>query len=872
MWFVRCGLRTPFVLAAVLGAAVGFSAPAYSDRGDHGSDRHHIKDDHKDHSRHKDKNRNKSPVANAGPDQVVSLAAGQTRVNVTLDGSASYDPDGQVVSWTWSGAPDPADVARPTVSLSEGQYTFSLVVTDDRGAQSQPDTVQVTVLPAQTGGGGNGGGGNGNGKISINSTTANTSAPFPPVAEQPFVNNGLYALLASNDLGMHCADLDYRVFSILPPFNVVHAQVVRRGTGGQEPRLMDDTAIEVVYSAASNPLDPALSKLPQIDIFKSNFWADPDGDGKSFGYEAYAPLYFGLLQPADVASQDVGIPVPDSILLRGCLDAYLAGAEGPSGPRSKCGLGQQSTPGVAGPYVANDPQPFDRFDRNINFFNELLGGVGLGAIIGNTNWWAADGVPMSPVDDSGRRNAYPLMRVQAREKATGQVVASTDVVLPVASEADCQNCHAPVLDCAATSAQTGLDLQCNGEALGRTPFDVMTLDGDSQGNMPPAGPPLETLGNVAKINILRVHDAKHGTDLDHRRPIQCSTCHYSPALDLAQLGPTDSANTDQTGHITMSRAMHAYHGRLKDAQGQLLFPAMPAPGAGRDPQLVKQLLNKTCYQCHPGKRTQCLRGAMAKGGVVCQDCHGGMQQVGNDFSGGMSPTNRWPAAANLNKRVPWASEPACQACHTGDAMSNLVGQVNVPVAADGLRLLQAFTLKAGLDANGNPDGTQVAQVTRAVNKRFAESESLYRLSKGHGGVMCEGCHGSTHAIFPNPIDAANDNVAAKQLQGHAGTVIECTTCHESGSLGVTLDGPHGMHPVGDLTWNKKHEDIAKRNKDACRACHGKTGQGTVLSRVATARTLICKDANGSWCSAKGQQVQVAAGTQVGCANCHKNEL
>jgi hypothetical protein len=299
---------------------------------------------------------------------------------------------------------------------------------------------------------------------------------------------------------------------------------------------------------------------------------------------------------------------------------------------------------------------------------------------------------------------------------------------------------------------------------------------------------------------------------------------------------------------------------------------MPAPGPNRDPQLVKQLLNKTCYQCHPGKRTQCLRGAMFKGGVVCQDCHGGMPQVGNDFSGGMSPGNRWPAAANLNKRVPWASEPACQACHTGDAMDNLVGQVNVPVASDGLRLLQAYTLKVGLDANGNPDGTQVAQVTQAVNKRFAESESLYRISKGHGGVMCEGCHGSTHAIFPNPIDAANDNVAARQLQGHAGTVIECTTCHEAGSLGVTLDGPHGMHPVGDLTWNKKHEDIAERNKNACRACHGRTGQGTVLSRLATDRTLICKDAKGSWCSAKGQQVHIAAGTEVGCANCHKNEL
>ena len=33
---------------------------------------------------------------------------------------------------------------------------------------------------------------------------------------------GTYQVLAFNDLGMHCADLDYSTFVILPPFNVVH--------------------------------------------------------------------------------------------------------------------------------------------------------------------------------------------------------------------------------------------------------------------------------------------------------------------------------------------------------------------------------------------------------------------------------------------------------------------------------------------------------------------------------------------------------------------------------------------------------------------------------------------------------------------------
>jgi hypothetical protein len=39
--------------------------------------------------------------------------------------------------------------------------------------------------------------------------------------------NATHQVLAFNDLGMHCADLDYSTFVILPPFNVVHSQVDR---------------------------------------------------------------------------------------------------------------------------------------------------------------------------------------------------------------------------------------------------------------------------------------------------------------------------------------------------------------------------------------------------------------------------------------------------------------------------------------------------------------------------------------------------------------------------------------------------------------------------------------------------------------------
>ena len=88
---------------------------------------------------------NQASMVNAGPDQTVALAVGQTTVDVTLDGTGSSDPDRTIVTFTWTGTPDPNDVATPTVTLGAGVHTFTLVVTDDDGATSQPDTVVITV-------------------------------------------------------------------------------------------------------------------------------------------------------------------------------------------------------------------------------------------------------------------------------------------------------------------------------------------------------------------------------------------------------------------------------------------------------------------------------------------------------------------------------------------------------------------------------------------------------------------------------------------------------------------------------------------------------------------------------------------------------
>jgi hypothetical protein len=95
---------------------------------------------------------NQPPVANAGTNQTITLPTS----SVTVNGSASYDPDGTIVGYLWEQVvgPTSATIVSPTsVSTSinglsvEGTYVFRLTVTDNDGASSN-DEVTITVQTA----------------------------------------------------------------------------------------------------------------------------------------------------------------------------------------------------------------------------------------------------------------------------------------------------------------------------------------------------------------------------------------------------------------------------------------------------------------------------------------------------------------------------------------------------------------------------------------------------------------------------------------------------------------------------------------------------------------------------------------------------
>lgn len=407
------------------------------------------------------------------------------------------------------------------------------------------------------------------------------------------------------------------------------------------------------------------------------------------------------------------------------------------------------------------------------------------------NWFIATGIPITPYDDSGAKNYYPLMRLSVRN-SSGTVLATSDVVLPVSDEMDCATCHG------------------SGSSPAAKPAAGWVFDSNLQRDY--------------RLNILRLHDDRHlgsatyasalsTAGYDGRglyttvtvggKAILCANCHVSEAL----------AGSGIAGIPPLTRSIHTLHSGVQDPTNGLTLEASANRSA--------------CYRCHPGSETRCLRGAMGNAvaldgtmSIQCQNCHGTMSAVG---------------AAT---RTGWFDEPGCQNCHTGTAVKNS-GQI---------RYASVFDSSGALRAAADP--------TFATNPNTpVAGKSLYRFSAGHGGLQCEGCHGSTHAEYPS--SHRNDNIQNTALQGHAGTLGECAACHGT-TPSTTNGGPHGMHPVGQA-WVSRHHDVVSSNNSAqCQACHGTDYRGTVLSRAFTDRALTSEKGN----------LTLWRGFQVGCYGCH----
>ncbi len=514
-----------------------------------------------------------------------------------------------------------------------------------------------------------------------------------------------YQILGWNNLGMHCMDSDYSVFSVLPPYNTIESQLI---VGGM--LITNGTGYTVTYEAVADP-DGSINKS---SVGKGNF--------SQFAQQLYGPALAPETGLAGWAMPGI-TNVPQAMLFE----------------------------------VTNTPAP--------------------GAAT-RVNWFRAEGIPITPWDDAGKKNPYPLMRLIARNGG-GTALATNDIVLPVSDEMDCRACHASGTQTAAQPA-AGWVWSDNPERDYR--LNILRLH-DQDNFAQHAG--LYTAALAARgFNPQGLY---RGVVADGK-PVLCAICHASEAL-----GTGSYSNIPP-----LTASVHAKHASVVD------------------PDLLIALDNSAhraaCYRCHPGSTTKCLRGAM--GGAIasdgtlemqCQSCHGNMSQVGS------------------SQRVGWFMEPNCQSCHTGTATSNN-GQI---------RYTSCFT-----DTNWTVRAA-VNQTFATKSNTPAAGLSLYRFSSGHGGLQCSACHGSTHAEFP--ATHRNDNLRNENIQGHAGMMIECTACHVSMTASSTnaAAGPHGMHPIGQ-TWVSNHPDLIEGGsvtRAQCRACHGANDRGTPLSRAQADRTV-----------------------------------
>jgi len=529
----------------------------------------------------------------------------------------------------------------------------------------------------------------------------------PAEAATPVAND--WTVVGWNDLGMHCMDSDYAVFSILPPFNTINAQVF----DASGKLITNPAQVTLTYKGVADPT----GSISLTSAGKTNFWD-------------HAADLFGSALPVDE------------------------------------GLAGNKMPGLT-----NTPQ-----DLHFDTTNQ---------------WFTAEGIPLTPYDEAGETQHYPMMRIEARD-ASGTLRGSSDIVLPISDEMDCRACHA---------SGAGPEAKPNGGWVADMNF---TRD--------------------YRLNILKLHDEKQAANPDFATAL--ANFNYNPAGLLATVQTDGVAILCATCHLSnalpgtgfanikpLTSALHGAHASVTD----------PISG-----MVMDNFANRaSCYLCHPGSETRCLRGAMGSAvandgsmSMQCQACHGNMSMVGD------------PA------REGWFDEPSCQECHTGSATVNN-GQI---------RYESVF----------EPNG----QVRVPVSQLFATNpntplpgKDLYRFSTGHKDVQCEACHGSTHAVYPSAHP--NDNILSTQLQGHGGVVSDCLACHATMPKTKT-GGPHGMHPIGQ-NWVKDHEDAAEHHENECKICHGTDFRGTELSRTQGDRTL----------STKWGTETFWEGYTVTCYECHK---
>jgi hypothetical protein len=399
----------------------------------------------------------------------------------------------------------------------------------------------------------------------------------------------------------------------------------------------------------------------------------------------------------------------------------------------------------------------------------------------STNVWKAECIPTVAYDDAGKHAPYSMVQITARD-STGTILAQATTVLAVSDEVSCSNCHSPNSNPAAMPSGGWVNFpQFTADQNWR--LNVLARHDD----LSPIPAPVLAAVNAKGYNY---QSSLYQTAYNNGalgNPVLCNSCHASNVF--AEVGYQSGV----PGVNPITQDIHTLHSQV----------TLPNSTVTLDNMLGNTGTTNACYQCHPGPTVQCQRGVMTgtipgSTAMTCQNCHGNLSRVG------------------VAGRAGWLDLPTCQMCHQGG---------------------QTFS-STFITSDIGPTGTwrTATDTTFATNTDTPQTGfSLFRFSRGHGGVNCAGCHNSQHAEFLT--NQPNDGVLPVALQGYNARITECSVCHTSSFATSPNGGPHGMHTVGSA-WVSAHPGYVESNgTTSCAYCHGSDFRGTSLSRLMTQKTL-----------------------------------
>ena len=181
---------------------------------------------------------------------------------------------------------------------------------------------------------------------------------------------------------------------------------------------------------------------------------------------------------------------------------------------------------------------------------------------------------------------------------------------------------------------------------------------------------------------------------------------------------------------------------------------------------------------YPGTYTGTL---MDNRPVLCAECHASNALNAPGVSGvpNLSKAMHEKHADKVSQDL-----SGCYSCHPGPETKCLRGVMS----QKGMDCIDCHGTMEDVSKNSNPWLIEPRCDSAACHgSKYAQDQPLYRMSKDHGGIYCEACHDSTHAIAPSR--ESNDSIKFIELQNHSGTLDKCTVCH---SRQPVKAGPHGI--------------------------------------------------------------------------------